>query len=76
MTFNRTKTKIMFHTQIKKFSKWNHYMKMENVKSIKMLGFNLNAHANNIEHTNKIKEKKNKIIKMMYICQNGENYTS
>ena len=50
MKYNKDKSKIMFHTKIKRHSKFETWKGMKLVKDCKTLGYTLDAHTNNLEH--------------------------
>ena len=66
MSFNQSKTKIMFHNKFWSFSTYNQetFMNMQIARSTKVLGFMIDSRSNNLEQIKYIKEKMKKAKKM------------
>ena len=61
MRFNRTKTKIIFHSKANRYNHTSRFNGMEIVESNKVLGYMIDKNLNNLEQVNKIKNKLQKI---------------
>ena len=67
MSFNRAKTKIMFHTKAGRFSHTPRFNSMLIVEQNKVLGYMLDKNLNNLDQVSKIKNKLKKIMKMIFM---------
>ena len=59
MHFNQEKSKIMLHNHVNSIEEGETYKNIKVVKKVKVLGFMMDSHSNNLEHVKYI-EKKNR----------------
>ena len=72
MSFNQKKSKLLFHTQIKKHLRLGSYAGIKICDKVKFLGYMLNSKLNNTDHVEYIQGKINKIKKMLWISTSNK----